>query len=369
LCRHTGGRTNAHEQFGTSVIVLPDGEHVDVVTARRESYAYPGALPDVASGSLRADLFRRDFTINALAISLMPDDFGRLIDYFGGMRDIQNRTIRILHGLSFVDDPTRMLRAMRFASRLNFQLSEGTRQMLIKAVEKNMLKRVSGKRIQTELVHILRNPRPINTLQLLDKYGLLRNIHRKIKFDRFTLELLQSLGETISWFRLTFPDEPFQVYLVYYMALFDKLTYAERRSLCRRLVLPARDTDALLKYKKRVKAAVYALRKSPDAPPSEITHLFGQSTLETIMYTHAFANTRPLKKAAADYLTTYRHVRLAIGGEDLQQMGLQEGPIFSRILSGVRDAVLDGEISGRKAQMKLARSLAGQITGDNDNED
>lgn len=180
-----------------------------MVTSRSESYPYPGALPEVQAGNLRADLFRRDFTINALAIDLTPDNYGELIDYFGGMKDIRNQKIRILHGLSFIDDPTRILRGLRFASRFKFELSSDTKTKLFKALEKNMLKRLSGKRLGRELESLLDSPRIIYTLELLETYGVLSSLNSKIKLDRFSRELLINLDITLSWFSLTFPDENF----------------------------------------------------------------------------------------------------------------------------------------------------------------
>jgi tRNA nucleotidyltransferase (CCA-adding enzyme) len=353
-----GGYAHPHEQFGTSVIVLPDGFRVDVVTARRESYAYPGALPEVSSGSLRADLYRRDFTINALAIDLTPRFYGHIVDYFGGMRDIQNRNIRILHGLSFIDDPTRMLRAVRFSVRLNFRLSEGTRLMLESAVRKNMLKRVSGKRIQSEMVHLLEGPRPLSSLEQLHALGLLNNIHRKIRLDRFTMELLQNISRTVGWFKITFPEEKPRIFMLYYMALFEKLTYNERRSLCRRLITATRESKPLLQYKQQVKRAVHLFRKERTPLPSRVTELFDNFSIETILYTHAFAHSHKLKKAIADYLTDYRHQRLDISGRYLEKLGLEKGPVFGTILKEIRSAKLDGKLKTRKQQQTMARELA-----------
>lgn len=355
LAARLGGYVHAHHQFGTAVIVLPDGTHVDVVSARRESYDFPGALPRVESGSLRADLYRRDFTINALAINLESRHFGQLVDYFGGMRDIQNRKIRILHGLSFIDDPTRMLRAVRFSVRLNFDLTDGTRAALEAAVRKNMLWRVSGKRLQHEMEGLLEGPRPVATIDLLSRLGLLQALHRKLTLDRFTMELLQKIDDSSRWFRITFPREPLRCTLLFYMALFEKLTLGERRTLCRKLVLTARETKIIATYKRLVKQAVHLYRDGKELKYSRIVRLLEPFSLETILYTHAFARSEKLRGAITRYLTDLRHVKPSITGAVLKQMDIPPGPRYREILNLLRRARLDGVVRNRVEEIAWVR--------------
>ena len=163
----------SHERFGTATIHFPDLLRVDVATARTEIYERPAALPRVTPGSIRDDMRRRDFTINSLAISLMPADFGRLLDFFHGVRDLRERHIRVLHGQSFVDDPTRIFRAVRFETRLGFRIVRSTEQLLVGALSRAILSELEDYRIATELRLILEEPDPAGTLKRLEQLGVI----------------------------------------------------------------------------------------------------------------------------------------------------------------------------------------------------
>jgi tRNA nucleotidyltransferase (CCA-adding enzyme) len=355
-----GGHISAHQRFGTAVMVMPDGFHVDIVSARKESYDKPGALPTVQLGSLRADLYRRDFTINTLAINLTEGKFGQLVDYFGGIKDINNSTVRILHGLSFMDDPTRLLRAARFAARFNFSFSDGTKQALNTAIEKNMFSRISGKRIHQELVQILENSRPLATLELMDKLGILGALHRKVKLDRFTFELLSKLYDTISWFKIDFPDEKPTVFLLYYMVIFEKLTTTERKAVGKRLHLRTQQLKTFSVYKKQVKTIVHAAKQLKLSRISKLTNMMDNLSIESVLFLHAFANDELLKSDTAEYLRHYRSVRPSVSGKDLLAIGIAEGPIYTDILKRLRNQLLDGKLSSRAEQIEYARNFAGQ---------
>ena len=361
LALKLGGYAHPHERFKTSVVVLPDGFKLDVVSSRSESYAYPGALPDVQRGNLRADLYRRDFTINCLAIDLSTDRFGELVDYFGGMKDIRNKKIRILHGLSFIDDPTRILRGLRFASRFKFDLSSDTMMKIKKALEKNMLKRLSGKRLRSEIEALLDSPRILYTLELLESHGILENLNRKIQLDRFTRELLINLDVTLSWFRLTFPEEEFRRWLLYLMVIFEKLRNDERNRLCTRLAITGQEKECLLSYKKHTKAAVYIFRRKRPPKVSQICNLFDSFPLETVLFIHAFANDPKLKKAISEYLLVNRNISISIDGHDLKEMGLPEGPDFKTVLDRLRNARLDGITKTPGEERHFAQKLVRKI--------
>ncbi len=355
LVEKSGGHVRSHERFGTAVVVFPDDFRLDVVTARSESYAAPGALPEVRTGSLRADLYRRDFTINALAINLLPSEFGRLIDYFGGLRDIRNKKIRVMHGLSFIDDPTRALRAIRFANRFSFDITEGTKQLLISAMERRMLKRISGKRIHTELKLLFDDPRPLHAVELLENYGILSELHRKIKLDRFTANLVRKIDATLSWFRLAYiRGNPSPVLLIY-MALFEKLTSVERRRTCKRLQLGPQMTEVLLAFKQHMRKTLEMFRSQTQPAPSAIADNFEGLPLETVLFIHSFANRECVRLAVVNYLTKYRKVRPSLSGADLIKLGCEPGPSFSTILRRLRNARLDGEIRTKNDEISLVK--------------
>lgn len=182
LAQRYRARVTTHARFGTATVTLADGQTLDVATARIESYEAPGALPTVQRSSIKEDLRRRDFTINTLAIRLNPDHFGELVDLHGGLRDLQNKTIRVLHSLSFIDDPTRLFRAIRFEQRLNFQLDQDTVVLMKEAVSMKICHRLLANRLSTELHRVLSERRPTKTLARLADFNLLQFIHPRLKW-------------------------------------------------------------------------------------------------------------------------------------------------------------------------------------------
>lgn len=169
-------RVKSYERFGTATLTFPDGTKVDIATARTETYERPAALPRVTPGSIRDDMFRRDFTVNAMAVSLMPGDFGRLLDDFGGNRDIRERRIRALHERSFIDDPTRIFRAVRFEKRLDFRIARSTEQWIAEALSRPLLEELEDYRIATELRLILGERDPAGTLRRLSDLGIIERL-------------------------------------------------------------------------------------------------------------------------------------------------------------------------------------------------
>jgi tRNA nucleotidyltransferase (CCA-adding enzyme) len=169
----------SHERFGTATIHFPDLLRVDVATARTEFYERPAALPRVTPGSIRDDMHRRDFTINSLAVSLMPEEFGRLLDFFHGVRDLRERHIRVLRGQSFMDDPTRIFRAVRFETRLGFRMVRSTEQLLVEALSRSILSELEDYRIATELRLILEEPDPAGTLKRLAQLGVIDGLKNR----------------------------------------------------------------------------------------------------------------------------------------------------------------------------------------------
>ena len=167
-----------HERFGTATVTFADGHTFDVATARTESYASPAALPTVRPSSLREDLCRRDFTINTLAIRLNAPHFGELLDLHRGLQDLKDKTIRVLHGLSFIDDPTRVFRAIRYEQRLGFQLDRNTAVLMTEAVKMGLVHRLSPSRLSAELLHVLSEREPVRMIARLADFNLLQFIHR-----------------------------------------------------------------------------------------------------------------------------------------------------------------------------------------------
>jgi tRNA nucleotidyltransferase (CCA-adding enzyme) len=184
LADHLQAKVTSHERFGTATITFPDRLRVDVATARTEIYERPAVLPTVTPGSIRDDMARRDFTINALAVSLMPGDFGRLLDIFHGVRDLRERHIRVLHEQSFMDDPTRIFRAARFETRLGFRIVRSSEQMITAVLSRSILSKLEDYRIAAELRLILEEPDPAGPLKRLADLGVIEALQSRAPLQR-----------------------------------------------------------------------------------------------------------------------------------------------------------------------------------------
>ena len=199
LADHYKGGLKIFERFATAYVVYPDGFKLDVASARRENYAHPTALPTVAPSSIKEDLYRRDFTINALAIHLNSSHFGELIDFYGGWRDLKNKTIRVLHDRSFVDDPTRVFRAIRFAQRSGFRIENNTLSLLTETAAGDLIHQLSGPRLRNEVMLLLSEKDPRRAIRRIAEFGLLRFLHSGLKLTPQVEALLGKIPNAIAW--------------------------------------------------------------------------------------------------------------------------------------------------------------------------
>ena len=192
LAQALGGRVVPHDKFGTA-IVLYDGGRVDVATSRTEFYDYPGALPAVEQASIRQDLYRRDFTINAMAVSLKGEDFGRLVDFFGGLQDLEAKVIRVLHNLSFIDDPTRLFRAIRYENRYGFRMDAHTFGLARACIEMELVGELSSARLRDELQALLSEAEVGDSLRRMAELRLDQAIHPHLAAGEDAVELVAEL--------------------------------------------------------------------------------------------------------------------------------------------------------------------------------
>jgi tRNA nucleotidyltransferase (CCA-adding enzyme) len=353
-----GARIHTYEKFGTAVIIFPDGYKIDVASARLEYYKFPAALPIVEMSSIKLDLFRRDFTINTLSIQLNPDKFGTLIDFFSARKDIKERIIRVLHNLSFVEDPTRVFRAIRFEQRFGFTIGKLTDGLIENAVSMNFFRGLSGRRVLTELKQILEEDNPVPAIIRLNDYDLLKFIHPSIQFDEQLISVLNSVRKAMAWHDLLFLDESYMKWVVYFLVLIQTCDQQRSEEICTRFELAPR-------YKKifcgeRFAAEKCVLKMTRDLPVSNSTlyrELSGFRT-ELILYMMAISKQQMVKKAISLYFTRLRRVMVSLKGKDLQQMGVEPGPIYREILQATLDAKLNGTLKTRKDELEFARSYA-----------
>jgi tRNA nucleotidyltransferase (CCA-adding enzyme) len=359
-----GTRIHTHKAFGTAVIIFADGFKIDVATARLEYYRSPAALPDVEMSSIKLDLFRRDFTINTLAIQLIPDKFGHLLDFFSAQKDIKDKAIRVLHNLSFVEDPTRVFRALRFEQRFDFTIGKLTANLINNAVRMDFFKRLSGRRVFTEIRLILEEDNPTPAIVRMQDFDLIKVIHPSIVVNKELIDLLNEVKDVIAWHDLLFVEAPCMHWPVFFMALMRSTDLATSEEICRNLELAPR--HAQLVCEGRIAAQEQMLRMEQNMPASN-SALYRQLhsfRLELILYMMAATRSKSVKKAISKYYTQLRDTRPAIGGSDLIAMGLKPGPRFRQILETVLDAKLNEQLETREDEIGFVRRLLDNKTLD-----
>lgn len=352
-----GAKVRPHEKFKTAQVIFSDGFRLDVATARLEYYEYPAAMPTVSLSSLKLDLYRRDFTINTLAIKLNSKEFGLLIDFFGGQRDLKDKVIRVLHSLSFVEDPTRVFRAVRFEQRFGFKIGKHTLRLIKNAKRLNIFERLSGKRLFGELKLILDEQDPEWALLRLKELGLLEVIHRDLRLDEVVLERLRAAKGVLSWYELLFLPEKPRHWVLYLLVLMTDLGLASSRELCARLDFSKKDEALFIDLRKKAIEAVKALEKGDELRPSTVSRLLSPLPLEHQLYALCLSRNEAAKREVSKFITEYKKTRPEISGDDLKAMGIRPGPIYKRILDAVRDARLDGLVKDKEEELAFVREF------------
>jgi tRNA nucleotidyltransferase (CCA-adding enzyme) len=334
--------TKEHERFGTALLEW-EGGRIDVATRRSESYAAPGALPDVRTGTPEEDLARRDFTVNAIAIPLGGSRRGTLRHVPDALEDLASRRLRVLHERSFVEDPTRLLRAARYAARLDFNLEEGTAALAGEAIATRALETVSGARIGAELRLALAEPEPLAAIAAISRLGVLGVLHPRLRFEepavRAALALLPADGR---------PDLLLLASMVLPLALrAEGDPRAEIVALLDRWDFPAGDRD-------RVAAAAVAVpRLVGELPAAKLPSVLRATVDGVPVEGVALAGALGPEEPAREWLGRTRHVRLEITGEDLLAAGIPQGPEIGRRLEAVLKLRLDGELpAGRDGELE-----------------
>ncbi len=362
FARNHGCRVKSHKKFGTAVLVFPGNFKIDVASTRLEYYSSPGALPTVERSSLKMDLYRRDFTINTLAIRLNRKDFGILIDYFSAQRDLQDKVIRVLHNLSFVEDPTRVFRALRFEQRLGFRIAKHTENLIRNAVKMNFLSKLGGKRLLTELVIILKEKEPEMGIERMASLGLLQFIHPDLKLTQETRSKIEEAGKIISWFDLLFLDRRYEKWVLYYLVLTDSLDGAQFVETCSRLSITEHYRERLTELKGRVESTLDSMQRKiargHKVSRSEAYYWLEGMPVEIILYLMTKAGSDEVKKLVSLYFTQLHGIQLSISGDDLKEIGVIPGPQFKVILDKVFRARLDNEALTREDELRIARKEA-----------
>jgi len=349
--KKVGARIHTHHAFGTAVIIFDDGFKIDVATARMEYYRSPAALPDVEMSSIKLDLFRRDFTINTLAIQLNPDKFGQLIDFFSAQKDLKDKAIRVLHNLSFVEDPTRVFRALRFEQRFDFTIGKLTASLIHNAVKMDFFKRLSGRRVFSEIRQILEEENPTPAIIRMQDFDLLKVIHPTIEMNKPLIDLLNAVKSTISWHDLLFTEDPYQRWTVYFMVLIRTCDPATCKEICQRMGLAPRHEQLLCQQRFAAQQCLNKMEQKLPGTHSELFHWLRPYRTELILYMLATTRSKEVKKSISHYYNVLRNTQPITGGKELIDMGLKPGPLFRKILDALLDAKLNGRLPTQQEEM------------------
>lgn len=354
--KFVNARIHSYEKFGTAVIIFPDGFKIDVASARMEYYKFPAALPTVEMSSIKLDLFRRDFTVNTLAIQLKPDKFGLLIDFFSAQKDIKEKSIRVLHNLSFVEDPTRVFRAIRFEQRFDFSIGKLTSGLIENAVKMNFFKRLSGRRVFAELRQILEEKNPIDAIKRLNEYDLLSVVHPSIEFNNQMISMFNSVKKVLSWHDLLFLEESYMRWAVYFLALTRHCDKKTADEICMRIELAPRYKTILCKERFEADRSMLWMEKSLPTKNSTIYKHLAVFRIELILYMMAATKHETVKRSISNYVTRLRYINTSVTGKDLKKMGLEPGPIYREILQAVLDAKLNGQLKTPNDELDFVKS-------------
>ncbi len=359
LAARLGGRVRTHERFATAMVVMPDGFKIDIATARLEYYEYPAALPTIELSSLKLDLFRRDFTINAMAVQLNSDKFGTLNDFFNCQNDLKYKSIKVLHNLSFVEDPTRIFRAIRLEKRMDFTIARHTERLIRNAVKMKLFGKAEDPRFFTELKIILSEENPLPAIERLAEFKLFQflwpDLKPNLKIDRRFRHILTQANRAVSWFKLLYLKDDLQTWMVYLLAVMGRSGSRELRSFCSRFAIPRKVSENLIRQKEHSDKTASLLLRRRTMSNSELYWIFEELSNESLLYLMAIARKNHIKRYISNYVTTLRQIRPKTTGKKLEELGYTPGPLFKSILNDLLSARLDNIVRTEEDEIDFIR--------------
>jgi len=351
--RQTGIGLQIYPRFQTATLLLPGGSRIDLATTRVEHYPRPAALPEIRPGTLAQDLSRRDFSINTLALNLHPRRLGVLIDHFGALSDIHQRKITVLHPASFVDDPTRIFRALRLEQRLEFRLSRDTSKLLQAALWADMFSRLSGSRLLAEIKYCLSLDQVAPLLSRMSNLHVLPAIHPSLRWTREAFRAIKGTQAGLAWFQhMRLPERypDFEPWIALFLTLTSPLRSDELESFIRRLQVDRQTREKIL----RSTLSAPILKRLGTArriPPSSIYRLLSPLSPEVLISAGARSRSETARKRIRRYLSRLIFVEIGIDGTDLKKLGLPPGPVYREILDRLHAQKLDGRLRSRKTAL------------------
>ncbi|NDV19132.1 CBS domain-containing protein [Pseudodesulfovibrio sp. JC047] len=352
-----GGRVKAHSKFKTAVVILDDGQRVDVATARLEYYEYPAALPTVELSSIKMDLYRRDFTVNALALRINPGKFGQLVDFFGAERDLKNRTIRVLHSLSFVEDPTRILRAIRFERRFDFRIGGQTMRLIKNALNLELFSKLSGTRVMHELQWIMNEDDPLACFVRMQELGIMAAIHPLLKLTRDRVQILTELGKVHSWYKLLYLEPEVTPWKLYILGMTLGIKHKDIEQITTRLHFTKKEERDFIQLRDMIGDALMKLMswREGSSKLSQLYTILHPLPVEGVLFLMARSQKEHIRRHISQYLARLRYIEIDVDGKDLLKMGLEPGPIYALILDALMCARIDNQVETYEEQLAFAQ--------------
>lgn len=357
IAKQFNAKIRPHKQFGTAKVLFRDGFKVDIATARLEYYRAPAALPVVEHSSLKLDMYRRDFTINTLAISLSKNTFGELIDFFGAQRDIKDKTIRILHSLSFVEDPTRVFRAIRFERRFAFQIGKYTLNLIKNAAKMGFLSRIRGARVWRELSLMLQEEDPASMLKRLAELDLLKFVFPGLTFGRDKEKLFREMETVLKWYNLLYKQRCSPV-LYYLLGLVNNMPLDQVAAFGRKMEISESTRKRFLADVERVRETMAILGTGLHHMKRSAVHRLLESlSREAQLFMMAKATSEEARKAVSNFITYGDTIRPQLTGQDLKQLGVKEGRFLGEVLEALKRAKIDENLKTREQEELFVLSL------------
>ncbi len=364
------GKVVRHKKFGTGTIVMERPKwlplardesakfKIDIASAREETYKKPAALPTVKFSSLKEDLYRRDFTINAMAVNINKKNFGLFIDFFDGKKDLKKAVIRVLHNKSFIDDPTRIFRAVRFEQRFAFKIEKRTLQLIAQAARKDVFSLTESRRIRAELILILKEEHPEKAIFRMRELHELRFIHRALSLRRDISVTFNKLKKRVKWYKtICAPGKKTDVWLVYLMVMLEKLSSGEISEVLEKFVFTRVESLKLKSYKALAEETVKKISVREEMTHSGIYTLLKPLSHEEILYVMAKVRTEKAKNRIENFFINLDNMTLKTKGYDIKKEGVNPGPRYTELSRCLLREKLDGKIATKKDEIKYLRQI------------
>lgn len=346
-----------HRAFGTATITKKDGLKIDIATSRKEFYPEPTVLPLVTQGSIEDDLFRRDFTINAMACHIDFEKFGQFVDMFDGLRDLKKGRVRFLHKESFNDDPTRIIRAVRFEQRFAFRIETETARFIKQARRLRLLEKVQKHRIRDEIILIFKENDPYKILKRLNQIYNLEFIDKNIKFKKGFKKLFSLINKSCLWFQANLPQKKsLDIWLMYMMVILYPLGIKALQGLLSKYAFHGEDTKRIISLKKEFTRVDKNLSVE-NISAARIHNMLHSLSYEVIILISVISKRQKTKQRVREFFLKHHHKKITITGSDLLSFGIKPGPKFREIFQKVFRAKINGKIHTREEELAFVRKI------------